>query len=215
MTEAAQVSGPLQPRPFREIRAVFDDRTIRVYQAYSPAIAVPAVAAQKFVPPFSLSRMTWIKPSFTWMMYRSGWAQKPGQECILAIDITRAGFEWALSHSCLSHFDPSRYPDRAAWEAALRESPVRIQWDPERDLRLQALPWRAIQIGLGPIAAQEYADKWVQRITDVTALARKVREAVSTGRMDIAQSHLEPERPYPVPETIGLRIGCTLAATKL
>jgi len=40
--------------------------------------------------------MTWIKPSFLWMMYRSGWATKPGQEHILATQITRDGFEWAL-----------------------------------------------------------------------------------------------------------------------
>ena len=208
MTQAAPSPGFPFPRPLREIRAVYDDRTIRVYQAYSPAIAEPAVAAQRFVPPFSLSRMTWIKPSFTWMMYRSGWAQKPGQECILAVDIHRAGFEWALAHACLSHFEPGLYADRANWETALRESPVRIQWDPERDLRLQPLPWRAIQVGLGPIASREYADKWVHRITDITALARRVHEAVSTGKMDVAQSLLEPERPYTVPEAIAGRI-CT------
>ena len=50
--------------------------------------------------------MTWIKPSFLWMMHRSGWATKPGQERVLAIEITRAGFEWALSHAALSHYDP-------------------------------------------------------------------------------------------------------------
>jgi hypothetical protein len=38
--------------------------------------------------------MTWIKPSFLWMMYRCGWATKPGQERVLAIQITREGFEW-------------------------------------------------------------------------------------------------------------------------
>ncbi|WP_141653813.1 DUF4291 family protein, partial [Erwinia billingiae] len=27
-------------------------------------------------PPFSMTRMTWIKPSFLWMMYRSGWGMK-------------------------------------------------------------------------------------------------------------------------------------------
>jgi hypothetical protein len=37
-----------------------------------PAFAEAAVAAQRFVNPFSLSRMTWIKPSFLWMMHRSG-----------------------------------------------------------------------------------------------------------------------------------------------
>lgn len=40
--------------------------------------------------------MTWLEPSFLWMMYRSGCAQKEGQERVLAIDVTRSGFEWAL-----------------------------------------------------------------------------------------------------------------------
>jgi hypothetical protein len=70
-----------------------------VYQAYSPEIADAAVRAGTFVPPFSLDRMTWIKPSFGWMMHRCGWATKPGQERVLAIQISRAGFEWALAHT--------------------------------------------------------------------------------------------------------------------
>jgi hypothetical protein len=77
------------------VRAIFDDETIRVYQAYSPEIALPALAAGRFVPPFKMSRMTWIKPSFNWMMYRCGHASKAGQEVALGIDITRAGFECA------------------------------------------------------------------------------------------------------------------------
>lgn len=47
--------------------------------------------------------MTWIKPSFLWMMYRCGWGTKEGQETVLAVDISRRGFDWALKHSCLSH----------------------------------------------------------------------------------------------------------------
>jgi len=51
--------------------------------------------------------MTWIKPSFLWMMYRCGWGLKDeNQKRVLAIDIDRAGFERALSMACLSHFDP-------------------------------------------------------------------------------------------------------------
>lgn len=76
--------------PFRQVRAVHDDETITVYQAYNPEIAEAAVRAGRFVPPFSLNRMTWIKPSFLWMMYRCGWATKPGQERVLAVRITRA-----------------------------------------------------------------------------------------------------------------------------
>ncbi|MGW3630476.1 DUF4291 family protein, partial [Streptomyces sp. NPDC005122] len=48
--------------------------------------------------------MTWIKPSFLWMMYRCGWGSKEGQETVLAVEITREGFEWALRQVCLSHY---------------------------------------------------------------------------------------------------------------
>ena len=83
----------MEPTPYRQIRALYDDETIAVYQAYSPEIAEPALAAGTFVPPFGMNRMTWIKPSFLWMAYRSGWATKPGQTRVLRIHLTRPGFE--------------------------------------------------------------------------------------------------------------------------
>lgn len=56
--------------PYRQIRALYDDETITVYQAYSAAIAIPAVRDQSLCasPEFKLGRMTWIKPSWCWMM---------------------------------------------------------------------------------------------------------------------------------------------------
>ncbi len=58
--------------PTRQIRAVYDDETIRVYRAYSDLIADSALEHQKFVSrPFKMERMTWVKPSFLWMMYRA------------------------------------------------------------------------------------------------------------------------------------------------
>jgi Domain of unknown function (DUF4291) len=56
--------------PFRQIRATYDDETITVYQAYSEAIAVAAVKEQRLnaSPQFLFGRMTWIKPSWAWMM---------------------------------------------------------------------------------------------------------------------------------------------------
>lgn len=107
------------------IRADFDARTIVVYQAYSPAVAGPAVLANRFVAPFSFHRMTWIKPSFLWLMHRSNWARKPGQERILAVRITRAGWEEALSRAVLTTAAP----------AAVAGAAVHVQWDPERSLR--------------------------------------------------------------------------------
>lgn len=58
------------------VRAAFDDRAVIVYQAYSPVIAEEAIRLQTFGPAFSLGRMTWIKPSFGWMLYRSGQPQR-------------------------------------------------------------------------------------------------------------------------------------------
>jgi hypothetical protein len=115
-----------------QIRAVYDDKTIRIYQAYSNVIADSALKHGTLVsPPFKMTRMTWIKPSFLWMMYRAGWGLKDSAQCrILAIDITREGFEWALTHSCLSHRPPG-LADNAAWLNHKNATPVRIQWDPE------------------------------------------------------------------------------------
>ncbi len=57
--------------PYRQIRALYDDETITVYQAYCPSIALAAVEKQKLnaSPNFKLGRMTWIKPSWCWMMF--------------------------------------------------------------------------------------------------------------------------------------------------
>ena len=60
------------PATRRHILAQFDEQHVVVYQAYRPSIAAYAVAHGKFGQDFSFSRMTWIKPNFLWMMYRSG-----------------------------------------------------------------------------------------------------------------------------------------------
>ena len=60
----------------RKIYAKYDDKTIRIYQAYNNKIADEAIKLGTFGEHFSLTRMTWIKPSFLWMMYRCGWTEK-------------------------------------------------------------------------------------------------------------------------------------------
>ena len=135
--------------PKHQVRAVHDAETITVYQAYPPAIADAAMRAGRFVPPFKRERMTWIKPSFCWMMYRCGWATKPGQERVLAVRMSRAGFERALGMASLSHFDRRLHDDAAAWAAQKAASPVRVQWDPERTASGVALEHRSLQVGIG------------------------------------------------------------------
>jgi hypothetical protein len=187
--------GPEEPHVLmRQVRAKHDDDTLVVYQAYAPAIAEPALKAQMFVPPFKRERMTWIKPSFNWMMYRCGWGSKPGQERVLAITITRAGFNWALEHSTLSH---ERNPT----------SPVRVQWDPERDVALQRLDDRAIQVGLSGEAVHAYVDEWIQGIEDVTPLAREIAGLVKSGDLASASRLVPEERPLRLSEAAAAAVG--------
>jgi len=194
-------------RPRREVRADFDDQALTVYQAYSPEIADAALAAGTFIRPFKRDRMTWIKPSFLWMMYRSGWATKAGQERVLAVRISRVGFESALAHSCLSHFDRAVYASHAEWLECKNATPVRVQWDPERSLQLAPLDYRAIQVGLSGQAVHEYVDEWITGISDVTTLACEIRTLILDGDRVEALNRLPVERSLPVPESIKAVIG--------
>ena len=180
------------------IRAIYTEKTIRVYQAYKPEIAIPALAAGTLVPPFKMTRMTWIKPSFNWMMYRSYFATNPGQEIVLGIDITREGFSWALNNSVLSEFCQSIHSSREKWKNLLANKPGRIQWDPERDWRIQPIPGlRTIQIGLSGEAVERYVNEWIVNIEDLSPLARMIYASVKNCDPPPALPSAS-ERPYPL-----------------
>jgi hypothetical protein len=191
----------------RLVRAAYTEQTVTVYQAYSPQIAEPAVRAGTFVAPFSRDRMTWIKPSFGWMMHRSGWAGKPGQERVLAIEITRAGFDWALAHSCLSHYEPGSHDSPQAWAAMRDASPVRVQWDPDRSLAGERLARRAIQVGLSGEAVHRYCDEWIRSITDITSTAHEAGLLVRAGRIADAARLLPAERTYLLSSLLARQVG--------
>ncbi|MCF3961283.1 DUF4291 domain-containing protein [Streptomyces fuscigenes] len=187
----------LRERPSFEIRASYTDSTITVYQAYDPAIGEPAAREGRFPAAWKRDRMTWVKPSFLWMMYRCGWGTKEGQETVLAVEITRDGFDGALRGACLSHYVPEVHGSHDAWRRELRRSPARVQWDPERDLLLRPLPHRSLQLGLAGDLPRQYADAWVRSIRDVTPLARTITGLVRAGDLAGAEALLPHERPYP------------------
>jgi hypothetical protein len=78
------------------------------------------------------------------------------------------------------------------------KSPARIQWDPERNLNLAPLPYRAIQIGLSGEAVQRYVSEWIVRISDVTSFVTQVRQQVLKGDLLQAQAMLPRERRYTI-----------------
>ena len=75
-TEFHQIQVARWPKSGRHILAQYDDETIVVYQAYRPSIGSFAAEHGYFGGEFSYSRMSWIKPNFLWMMFRSGWGTK-------------------------------------------------------------------------------------------------------------------------------------------
>ena len=169
-----------------QVRADYDARTIVVYQAYRAAIAVPAIREQRFVAPFSFQRMTWIKPSYRWLMHRSNWGRKHGQEYILAVRITRDGWEEALSRGVLTTGD------------GLESGAVHIQWDPERSVRGAALNEYSIQVGIGRDLIRTFVHQWIVEITDFSERTRKIAALIQTGQTAKAQKLLPPERLYPM-----------------
>lgn len=193
----------------REIRADYDANSIVVYQAYAPEIAVPALAAQRFVPPFSFGRMTWIKPSFLWLMERSHWAQKSGQEYVLAVRITRAGWEEALALGVLTDADVRVYLSYTVWREQFSQAQVHIQWDPERSLRGSSLAYRSIQVGLSRHIIHRYVEEWTVAIDDYTPRAKKIATLLRTGKETQARALLPSERIYPLPAELKQRIGAS------
>ncbi|NDV67033.1 DUF4291 domain-containing protein [Bacteroides sp. 224] len=191
-----------------EIRADYDRDTIVVYQAYRKEIALPAIRDKKFSsPPFSYTRMTWIKPSFLWMMERSGYGRKSGQEYILAIRIKRSAWEKALSQAVLTHPQEGVYTSGEEWKEKMENTTVNVQWDPERNLRGGKLEYRSIQVGISRHLIKEYNEEWIVDIQDYTPLTNKIYDLRMQGGHDKAKELLPKEKVYPVSEEIKRNLG--------
>ena len=184
------------PDSGRHILAQYDDESVVVYQAYRPAIGCFAAENQYFGGPFSLGRMSWIKPNFLWMMYRSGWASKPGQEVVLAIRLQRAAFDTVLARAVHSSFKPEVYSSRDAWQEALGGSSVRLQWDPDHAPSGAKVARRAIQLGLRGETLRAYARDWLIEIEDISEFVREQSERVRAGDLDALVT--PAESVYPV-----------------
>ena len=190
-----------------EIRAAFDRDTIVMYQAYNATIAEAAVAAQRFVPPFSCQRMTWIKPSFLWLMERSDWGAKSNQERTLAVRISRSGWEQALNMAVLTSFTDRVHSSADAWREDFAAAPVHVQWDPERSLHGKKVDHRSIQVGLSRQVIGDYVEQWTVSITDISPLVAKLKRLRAAGEYAAAKRLLPQEKVYEVHAAIRQRLG--------
>jgi len=193
-------------KSLRRVVAAWDADGVYVYQAFAPHIVRAAVERGTFADGFSLSRMTWIKPSFAWMLYRSGYASKENQEAVVRVRLSHAGFLTILQTAVPSSFDAALFASEADWKNALAASDVRYQWDPERTLGGARLEQRAIQLGVQGETVRRYVGEWILGVEDVTELAREAGRAASSGGTVPFPSVLE-ETEYPVSDAIRRTLG--------
>ena len=195
------------PGTGRHIMAQFDHESVVVYQAYRPSIGRYAAAHGYFGGEFSLARMSWIKPNFLWMMYRSGWGTKEGQEVTLAVRLRRAAFDQILCRAVHSAFVPGTYASRDEWSRAVADSSVRLQWDPDHDPAGNRMERRAIQLGLRGGVLERYAREWILGVEDISGLVTVQRTHAQAGPP--YERLLTPrEDPYPVTEPeVASRLG--------
>ncbi len=184
------------PQIGRHIVAQYDETSVVVYQAYRPEIAHFAVEHGYFGGEFSFSRMSWIKPNFLWMMYRSGWGTKAEQEVILAVQIKRSAFDAILAIAVHSSFVPEVYTSQVEWRQTVAQSSVRLQWDPDHHPSGAKLERRAIQLGLRSDVLAKYARDWIVDIEDITDFVQHQYQVVRS--QDWTQLLVPSEAVYPV-----------------
>ncbi len=183
------------PASGRHILAQFDDEAIIVYQAYRPEIGRFAVEHGYFGGEFSYNRMSWIKPNFLWMMYRSDWGRSQGQEVVLAIRLRRTFFDSLLERAVPSTFIPELFESHDAWKAAVARSDVRLQWDPDHDPSGGKLERRAIQLGLRGKTLEAYGKHATLEIVDMSDFVAQEREFIGEWRS--GKLRTPAERVYP------------------
>lgn len=176
------------PSNGKYIIAQFDEEQVVVYQAFNDAIACYALKHQKFGGDgYDFGRTTWLKPSFLWMMYYSGWANKQNQENVLAITISKDGFEEMLQHAVYTKNDGQLYKIGNVWRQGRADEQVLLQWESYHDLYGNKTDRKAVKIGLSGKMLRHYNNNWIVGIENITdyvkaqqqlVLENKVRDVV-------------------------------------
>lgn len=206
LTEPYKEQVAVWPRRGRHVLAQFDADTVIVYQAYSPAIGRYAAEHGTFGGDFSYDRMSWVKPNFLWMMYRSGWGTKENQEVTLALRVRRAFFDTLLAAAVPSSWDREQFETREEWSRAVGRSAVRLQWDPDHHPSGAKLDRRAIQLGLRGRVLEDFGRRELVEVTDLSEFVAEQRERFKSGGVSVLVT--PRERVYrPADATVAARLG--------
>jgi hypothetical protein len=145
--------------------------------------------------------MSWIKPNFLWMMFRSGWGTKAGQEMTLGLRLRRNFFDSLLVRAVASSFTQADYPSIEEWRAAVGASDVRLQWDPDHSPGGRPLERRALQLGLRGAALEAFGHRELLEVIDLTDFVAEQRQYRSDAAL--AKLHTPVEHVY-TPDSAGI-----------
>jgi hypothetical protein len=194
------------PPAGRHILAQFDADTVVVYQAYRPEIGRFTAEHGTFGVGFSYARMSWVKPNFLWMMFRSGWGTKADQEVTLGLRVRRAFFDRLLAVAVPSSWDRGQYTTEDEWRRAVGGSQVRVQWDPDHHPSGAPLDRRAVQLGLRGDALESFGRGELVELLDLSDFVAGQRARLAAG--GVAALITPRERVYrPADPTVAARLG--------
>ena len=159
------------PGEGQHIQANYDDEHIIVYQAYQTSIAQYILENNTFIgcPDFSMKRMTWIKPNFMWMMYRSAWGTSERQENIIGIVLKKTAFNELL---------------QAGYDQ------ISIQYNRDHNPFGFNIERRAIQIGIRDKALNKIFLPNIVRIIDMNQIVEDGRKIVF-GEKEVKMKNVE------------------------
>ncbi|MGB0521777.1 MAG: DUF4291 family protein [Flammeovirgaceae bacterium] len=191
----------------KKVMAAFDEEGVYVYQAFKPKVVAIAVEKGTFGKGFGLDRITWIKPSFAWMLQRSKYATKHRMEAIAKIKLSHEAWLEILTQSVETQYTGKYWETEDEWQRQLNKSDVIHQWDPERDLVGRKLDQAAIQIGIRGEVIRKYVSEYIIGVEDVTDLAKTIGKSVKLRRNQFPQVPLE--KTYPISDALALKLGCS------
>jgi hypothetical protein len=177
------------PENGKHIMAQYTEEYVVVYQAYKPEIGKFAAGNQYFGGDFSYDRMSWIKPNFLWMMFRSGWGTKQGQETTLAIFLKLDFFQLLLKSAFPSINRVGM--EKALWKEKVANTDVRLQWDPDHNPYGDKVERRAIQLGLRKQFLEPFKGEGIVRIEDISGFVTLQRRHINNRELDKLITPLE------------------------
>lgn len=140
------------------------------------------------------------------MMYRSGYTFKDaGQERVLAIRMRHVHFRELLGRAVVHGRRKLGVEEKGKGKG--KGKGVRVQWDPERTVWLEVLPYRSIQVGISGDVGRVWREEWIVGIEDVTGRARRLKEEIEKeggwALEELVEKGLVPEeKVYDVPDDL-------------